>query len=116
MEKADQFQTVGNKCYKKKTTAGWELKVEWKGGSTSWITLKSLKETNPVEVAEYAWDNKIDEEPAFDWWVHHILQKKDCMIKESCRVHHQQGYKYGIKIPTTLTNALSIDEENGNTF
>ena len=43
------------------------------GGLTSWITLKSLKETNPVEVAEYAVDNKIDEEPAFDWWVHHVL-------------------------------------------
>ena len=64
---------VGNKHYKKKTTAGWELEVEWKGVSTSWITLKSLKETNLVEVAEYAWDNKIDKEPAFDWWVHHVL-------------------------------------------
>ena len=107
---------VGNKHYKKKTTAGWELKVEWKGRLTSWITLKSLKETNPVEVAEYAWDNKIDEKPAFDWWVHYILWKKDHMIKASHRVHHWQGYKYGIKISMTLSEALSIDEEDGNTF
>ena len=34
-------------------------------------------------MAEYAVDNKIDEEPAFDWWVHHVLWKKDCMIKAS---------------------------------
>jgi hypothetical protein len=31
--------------------------------------LKDLKESNPVEVAEYAVANKIDDEPAFAWWV-----------------------------------------------
>jgi hypothetical protein len=43
---------------RKRTTKGWELLVKWKDGTTTWIPLKDLKETNPVELAEYAIANK----------------------------------------------------------
>ena len=39
----------------RKSTVGWELQVLWKDGSTSWIALKELKESNPVEVANMPW-------------------------------------------------------------
>eukprot|EP00978_Attheya_sp_CCMP212_P003963 scaffold8437_cov60-Attheya_sp.AAC.3 len=52
-----------------RTTKGWEICVQWKDGSTDWIALKDLKELYPVELAEYAINSKIDEEPAFAWWV-----------------------------------------------
>jgi hypothetical protein len=55
------------------TTAGWELQVEWKDGSTSWLPLKELKETKIVDVAQYAVDNQIDHEPAFEWWVRGLV-------------------------------------------
>jgi hypothetical protein len=45
------------------TTRGWDLQVEWRDGSTTWVPLSELKESNPVEVAEYAVANKIAEEP-----------------------------------------------------
>ena len=57
-------------------TAGWDLEIEWKDGSTSWLPLKEVKETNTVEVAQYAIDNQINQEPAFDWWVHDVLKCK----------------------------------------
>jgi hypothetical protein len=38
----------------KKTTKGWHLCVEWKDGTTSWESLAYIKESNPIEVAEYA--------------------------------------------------------------
>ena len=49
----------------KVTTRGWELLVQWKDGSVSWEKLKDLKESNLVEVAEYAVVNRIADEPAF---------------------------------------------------
>ena len=49
----------------RRTTKGWQLLVQWKVGSTSWTPLKDLKESNPVEVVEYAVANKIANEPAF---------------------------------------------------
>jgi hypothetical protein len=47
----------------------------------SWIKLKEIKETNPVEVANYAINSQIDDEPAFDWWVKDILKKQKRLIK-----------------------------------
>lgn len=53
----------------KKTTRGWKLLVEWADESTTWVDLKDLKRSNPVELAEYAIANIISHEPAFKWWV-----------------------------------------------
>ena len=50
---------------KRETTIGWELLVEWKDGSTNWVTLKDLKESYPVQTAEYAIAAKIAMEPTF---------------------------------------------------
>jgi hypothetical protein len=33
-----------------------------------------LKDSNPVELAEYAVANRIHEEPAFKWWVADVLR------------------------------------------
>jgi hypothetical protein len=48
-------------------TQGWTLLVMWKDRSTSWVKLKGLKASNPIELAEYAVANCIAEEPAFKW-------------------------------------------------
>ncbi len=55
------------------TTMGWTFHVKWKDGSKSWVSLKHLKETNPVNMAEYMVAHEIDEEPAFTWWVTYTL-------------------------------------------
>ena len=47
------------------TTRGWELLVEWENGSTSWMKIKDMKESSPIEVADYFVSNRIVEEPAF---------------------------------------------------
>jgi len=46
-------------------TKGWHLCILWKDGTTTWKPLRNLKESNPVEVMEYAVANKIADEPAF---------------------------------------------------
>jgi hypothetical protein len=56
------------------TKKGWKLLVEWKDGLTDWLPFKDLKESYPVQVAEYAVANKIAEQPAFAWWVPYILR------------------------------------------
>ena len=57
------------------TTKGWLLNVEWVDGTSSWIPLSDLKESKPIEVAEYAIAHGISDEPAFAWWTPHVIKK-----------------------------------------
>ena len=58
----------------KSTTKGWKILCQWKDGSLDWIDLKLVKESNPIELAEYTVANRIQEELAFKWWVRETLR------------------------------------------
>jgi hypothetical protein len=60
---------VGGQERLKRTTAGWKINVEFSDGSTDWLPLRDVKESNPIDLAEYAIASHIDHEPAFKWWV-----------------------------------------------
>ena len=45
--------------------------------------LKDSKESNPVDVAEFAKARGTDDESAFAWWVPHTLRKRDLIISKS---------------------------------
>jgi hypothetical protein len=82
----------------------------------TWIPLKDLKESMPVQVAEYAIANKIAEEPAYAWWVQDVLRHCDHIISEAKIQYWKRTHKYGIKFPKTVKQAYEIDEEMGPTF
>jgi hypothetical protein len=65
---------------RKRNTVGWELSVRWKNGSSNWISLQDLKDTYPVDLANYAIANGIETEPAFAWWVPYITKKRIAII------------------------------------
>ena len=49
----------------KKTTAGWKINVEFSDGTSDWLHLRDVKDSNPIELAEYAIASQIDHQPAF---------------------------------------------------
>jgi hypothetical protein len=102
--------------YRVKTTKGWELCVQWKDGSTSWERLANLKESNPVEIAEYAVSCEIENEPAFSWWVPFTLKKRNRIIAAVNKRYHNKTHKFGIRMPKSVDEAYRIDLENGNTY
>ena len=71
----------------KKTTRGVHLLIAIRDGidpkikeaniTQQWMPLRIVKESHPVEVAEYAVAHQIDDTPAFKWWVHHALRQRD---------------------------------------
>ena len=105
----------GNKI-KRQTTKGWWLLVELKNGSTEYVKLKDLKESNPIQVAEYARDNDLLEEPAFAWWVPWTLKQIRRTLKAMTTRYHRTTSKFGIELPKTVKWALEIDKETGTTF
>ena len=100
----------------RRTTKGWKLCVSWKDGTTSWETLSNLKESNPVQVAEYAVTNKIDDAPAFAWWVKDVLRRRERIIHAVRSRYLKRTHKFGIEIPKTVTDALQIDRDTNTTF
>jgi hypothetical protein len=60
-----------------------------------------MKDSYPFQVAEYAVEARISEEPVFAWWVPYSLQKRNRIIaklKSKCWV---RMHKFSIKIPKT---------------
>jgi hypothetical protein len=99
---------------RKRTTRGWQLYVTWKGGSTDWVALKDLKDSYPVELAEYAIMAKIADEPAFAWWVPYTLKKRERIVSKLKSKYWERSHKYGIRIPKSVQEAIRIDTENGD--
>ena len=97
------------------TTRGWDVQVRWQDESTSWIPLADIKESNPIQVAEYAIANDLAMEPAFRWWVTKVLRKRDRIIKRVQRCHKLK-MKFGVEVPETVPEALELDRKNGNTL
>ena len=115
--KEDGFTTTPHGTRRRKlTTRGWELCVNWKDGSSNWVALKDLKDSYPIELAEYSINNKIDNEPAFAWWVPYVKKKSKTMISKIKSKYWQRTHKYGIRIPKTVEEAYELDKKNGNTF
>ena len=88
--------------------------MAWNDGKESWIPLKDLKESNPVEVAEFFKVKGIDDEPAFVWWVPYTLRKRDKIISKVRARVKKTTQKYGIEIPTSVEHAKQLDKQNGN--
>ncbi len=105
----------GNKRLKQ-TTKGWWFLVELQNGTSEWVKLKDLKESNPIEVSEYVQRNELMSEPAFAWWVPWTLKQMKRTLKAMKTRYHRTTSKFGIELPKTVKRALEIDKETGTTF
>ena len=117
VDKADRFLVTKRGRRKlRQTTVGWKLLVAWKDGSETWIPLKDLKESNPVEVAEFARARGIEDEPAFAWWVPYTLRKRDIIISKVKARIRKTTHKYGIEVPRSVEHAKELDIKNKNSL
>ena len=67
----------------RETTVGWEFLVRWCNCTSQWMPLKILKESNPVEIAEYAKSWNIADEPDVAWWEPYTLKKKNMIVAKN---------------------------------
>ena len=100
----------------KRTTRGWRLLIEWKDGSTTWVPLADLKDSYPVQVADYAVSNNLSQEPAFRWWVPFVLKKRERILKKVKSKYWSTSHKYGLELPKNVAQALEIDRKTGTDF
>ena len=82
--------------HRNKMTCGWKLLVEWKDSSVDWVPLKYLRQSNKVDLAEYAVENEISGEPAISWWVKETLQHRDRIISKVKSKYWRTSHKFSI--------------------
>ena len=101
---------------RRETTKGWEILIEWKDGSTNWVALKDVKESYPVQLAEFAISNRKAEEPAFVWWVPFVMKKRNRILAKVKSKYWLRSHKFGIGIPKSVEEAKKVDNQNRNTL
>ena len=80
----------------KNTNRVWRLEVKWEDGTLSWIPLKYFKPSNPVEIAEYAVANNIEDEHAFKWSMKDVLRKRALIISKVKDIYWRTTHNFGI--------------------
>ena len=84
---------------------------------TTWVSLADIKDSYPVQVADYAVTNQLTQEPAFRWWVPFILKKRERILKKvKTKYCWSVTNKYGLELPKSVAQALAIDKRTGTDF
>ncbi len=98
------------------TTHGWRICVEWNDGSTTWHPLADVKNSFMVELANYALQYGLENEPAFKWWIRPTIKHKELFICATKARYASRTHKFGIHVPRTVQEALDIDRNTKTTF
>lgn len=78
--------------------------------------MKDMKESHPVETAEFAKARGISDEPAFAWWVPYTLRKRDVILSAVKSHVRRTTHKYGVEVPRSVEHASQLDKENNSTL
>ena len=77
---------------------------------------KEVNEASLIGLAKYVVANQIYDEPSFALWVPYALKKRNIIISKVNTKYRRKTYKYGVRLPKNVTEAMNVDQENGNTF
>ena len=75
-----------------------------------------VKESYPVQLAEFAISNRIAEEPAFVWCVPFVMKKRNRILAKVKSKDWLRSHNFGIRIPKSVEEAKKVDNQNGNTL
>jgi hypothetical protein len=88
----------------------------WNDNFTSWHPLADIKNSFPMQLAQYAISHKLDKETAFKWWIKPTLKHQDRFLKALKSKYSSRTHKFGIRVPTSVEEALAIDKETNTTY
>ena len=67
-------------------------------------------------MAEYATTLGLANGPSFSWWLPYALKKRDHIVYLVNSRVRKRNHKFGIHIPNNIKEAISLEENNGNTL
>ena len=93
------------------------LRVLWKQGNSTWISLKSLRLHDPYACVLFATEKKLVNSPEWEW-VKDFIDDTACYTRmlHAMKTTKSFGpkYKFGVQVPRSVKHALDLDKKNGN--
>ena len=79
--------------------------------------MRDIKESYPVQMADYAIKYGLEEEPAFVWWTRYASRKRDRILKATkSNKYWMTTHKYGVEIPHAIEEIKGINGKMGTTL
>ena len=100
--------------------SSYNVKVLWEDGTETWEPLNIVGKDDPATVATYAKEKGLLETPGWKFLRRTARRTKflQRMLNASKRqqAHDAVRYKFGVRVPRNVKEALQLDRENGNTY
>ena len=99
--------------------SGYNVKVLWSDGTTTYEPLSVIANDDPVTCALYAQKHGLLEEPGWRRFKRIVKNQKKLrrMVNQSKlkSKRNSKRYKFGFEVPRNLADAIRLDKENKNT-
>ena len=105
---SDNEQLVSNENKRVQSDDGWYFQILCNDGNKEWVPLQEVKESNPIELAEYVRAKRLHEEPVFRHWVPTVLQQREAIVSK-VKARIVTSHKYGVEIPRTVPQAHRLN-------
>ena len=113
--KEDRYIELPNRGRSQKiTTKVWDILIQCKHESTTWEALKDIKECYFVQLADYAIEKGISNEPCFPWWISKVVKKRNAIVEKVKSKYWSRTDKFGIQILKNVYKDIAINHENHN--
>ena len=97
-----------------------EVEVLWDTGEKSWEPLSTIKVDDPITVAKYVEKKGLVNKPQWKWANRYLKNKKKflrlCRQVFLSRRRNGPTYKFGVRVPRDMKEALLIDQQESQTF
>jgi hypothetical protein len=98
-----------------------EVKVVWNDPNkkSSWVDLYALAIQDPTEILKYARTKHLLSQKPFSTLALHCVGDPPSRLAKSFKAKVQgyaAKYKFGVRVPFGLKQAMQLDKENGNTL
>ncbi len=100
--------------------SAYNVKVLWEDGSETWEPLNLMIKNDPITLAKYAKDKGLLETPG--WKTLRRIARRAKFVQQMINASKRQQqhdavrYKFGVRVPRNVKEALMLDRENGNTY
>ena len=75
-----------------------------------------VKDSYPVQLAEYTFENGYSDEPAFTWWFKFVMKNRNIILSKVKSKYGVRTHKYGIRVTMDVRESNQIDTDNNNTI